>query len=138
MSVLDLKGVSDPAERRRLTKYVNRYAIQTTNGTLALIVLCGTIASVLLVELTGTPSTLSQFWKTLAIVLPCLVATALVLHYFLRKHRRNAMIQLLRCELRCTTCGYALKGSPGELCPECGAKRPFSMTGRDAASADPE
>ena len=135
MSVLDLNGVGDPAERQRLHAEVDQLIRKTNYATTITLACVG--AAAVAVFLTRGWFRLSNQW--LRVIIAMVVGSTggiLLAQPLLRRARIRAMVQLLRCELRCIACGYPLKGLPGTNCPECGAPRPFPMTGRDDPIGD--
>ncbi len=129
MSVLDLNGVGDPSERERLHGQVNQL-IRVTNYTIVLsLSFAISVATAVLLSTNWFPLSNPRH-RIIPAMIAGMVGGILLAQPLLRRARIRAMVELLRCELRCIACGYALKGSPGTNCPECGAPRLFPMTGQ--------
>lgn len=136
MSVLDLNGVGDEKERKRLHLQVERSIRGKAFWKLILVASLAFALSVTLIELGWIPTSPGLWWSR-HVAMFCVFLPLMVLgQRWINRDRRQAMIELLICELRCTSCGYALKGAPGNTCPECGTARPFPMTGRNAATSE--
>lgn len=137
MSVLDLNGVGDAAERRRLHDQVNQLIRNTNYAIVLSLSFAIAVAAVTLLSTRWFP--MSNQWLRMAIAMITGSVGGIVLAQpLLRRARTRAMVQLLRCEVRCIACGYPLKGSAGTTCPECGAPRPFPMTAQsDSAASQP-
>jgi len=132
MSVIDLNGVGDASERQRLHDQVNQL-IRITNYTIVLSLSFGISVATAILLSTRWFHLSNQWLRAIIAMVAGSVGGIVVAQPLLRRARTRAMIELLRCELRCIACGYALMGSPGTTCPECGTPRPFPMTGHEIA-----
>lgn len=130
MSVLDLNGVGDEKERKRLHAQVERLVRPRAMWKLIPIACLGFPAILVLIELGWIPTSPAYRWSRHVVAFLFFLPLMVLAQRWINRDRRLAMMELLKCELRCTSCGYALKGSPGTTCPECGAPRPFPMTGQ--------
>jgi hypothetical protein len=133
MSVLDLNGVADPAERKRLQLQVDRLVGPRALWKLIPIASLGFALIMAMIELRWIPTSPTHWWSRYVVLFILFLPLVIIGQRWVRRDHRRAMIELLKCELRCTSCGYALKGSSGKTCPECGALRPFPMTGCEPA-----
>lgn len=136
MSVLDLNGVGDEKERKRLQVQVDRVIFPGLLWKMLPICCLGFAAIMTLIELRWIPASPAWWWNKHVVAFILWMPLMVLGHRWLDRDRKRAMVELLKCELRCTSCGYSLKATPGGTCPECGAPRPFPLTGRDAAISE--
>lgn len=132
MNVLDLNGIGDEKERKRLHLLVERSIRGKAFWKLIPVAGLAIAVSVTLFELGWIPVSPGHRWSRHVAMFFVFLPLMVLGQRWINRDRRQAMIELQKCELRCTSCGYALKGAPGNTCPECGAARPFPMTGRTA------
>lgn len=123
MSVLDLNGVGDPVERKRLLAQVERLVRPRAMWKLIPFSCLGFPAILVLIELGWIPTSPAHRWSRHVVAFLLFLPLMIFAQRWINRDRRRVMIDLLKCELRCTSCGYALKASPGTTCPECGAFR---------------
>jgi len=137
MSVLDLNGVSDALERKRLHTQVLQAARAQIQGKCVLILL-GWMAVVIATKALGWYPAIPNRWVRGVVTILAMLPAMALMKWLLDRARRREMVEQLRFELRCVECGYPLKGSAGTTCPECGAPRPFPMTAQsDNAATQP-
>lgn len=128
MSVLDLNGVADPAERKRLIKQANQEMGSAGFWKSAPVLIICSLTSSLIRDLNwgshlwpGTAfSTKMYGWVALIVIFS---AGGLVIQRSLSSERKAVLIEILRSARRCTGCGYPIDESPDAVCPECGTVR---------------
>lgn len=128
MSVLDLNGVANPAERKRLMAQANQEMGNAGLGKMFAIIIPVSIAANVIRDMDwtsaispGTPTSKRIYgWIGTFVIW----AIGFVMAYQSRRsERKAALVEILRSARRCTGCGYPIDEAPETICPECGTAR---------------
>ena len=125
VSVLDLSGVADPVEHKRLIAQANKEMGNAGVWKQFFLIIACTIASGVFRDLRctsplwpGTPSSTRIYgWLGSFVIFSI---GALLAYHSRRSERKAALVEILRSARRCTGCGYPVDEEPGSMCPECG------------------